>query len=49
MGSGRLPVAWQTFMECLRDAKLNAAADDIEGALSQDPSIQPPNEPTSGM
>lgn len=49
MGRGKLPVAWQTLVECLRDANLNAAADDIEDALSQDPSILLPKQPTSCM
>ena len=35
-GTGRLPVTWQTLVECLRDAKLNIAADYIEGALFQE-------------
>lgn len=35
-GKGRLPVAWQTFIECLRDAKLHVVADDIEDALSKE-------------
>jgi len=43
------PVTWQTLVKCLRDAKLNAAADDIESALSQGPSMTPPEQPTSCM
>ena len=35
-GKGKLPVTWQTLVECLRDAKLNVAADYIEGALFQE-------------
>lgn len=35
-GRGRLPVTWQTLVDCLRDAKLNVVADYIEGALSQE-------------
>ena len=46
-GNGRLPVTWRTLVECLRDAKLNAVADDIESVLSQDPSIQLQEQPTS--
>ena len=34
-GSGRLPVTWQTLIECLQDAKLTVAAGYIEGELSQ--------------
>ena len=34
-GSGRLPVTWQTLIECLQDAKLTVAAGYIESALSQ--------------
>ena len=35
-GKGKLPVTWQTLIECLRDAKLNVAADYIEGTLFQE-------------
>ena len=38
-GTGRLPVTWQTLVECLRDAKLNVAADYIEGAMSQEGNV----------
>lgn len=49
LNGGGLPVTWPTLVKCLRDAKLNAAADDIESALSQGPSITPPEQPTSCM
>ena len=48
-GEGRLPVSWRTLVECLRDAKLNVVAEDIESVLSQDPSRQLPEQPTSCM
>ena len=49
-GSGRLPVTWQTLIECLRDAKLTIAADRIEAALSQeDPSMGQQLQPLSCM
>ena len=35
-GKGRLPVTWQTLVTCLRNAKLNVAADYIDGALIQE-------------
>ena len=41
-GSGRLPVTWQTLIKCLRGAKLNVAADYIEGALFQESSSDVP-------
>ena len=41
-GSGRLPVTWQTLIKCLRDTKLNVAANYIEGALSQESSSDVP-------
>ena len=47
LNGGGLPVTWQTLVKCLRDAKLNAAADDIESALSQGPSMTPPEQATS--
>ena len=34
-GKGRLPVTWSTLVGCLRNAKLNVAADYIENGLSQ--------------
>ena len=36
LGKGKEPVTWQTLVDCLREAQLNVAADDIEGALSQE-------------
>ena len=36
LGKGKKPVTWQTLVDCLREAQLNVAADDIEGALSQE-------------
>ena len=41
-GSGRLPVTWQTLIKCLRDTKLNVAADYIEGSLFQESSSDVP-------
>ena len=35
-GSGRLPVTWKILVECLREAKLNAAAGYIVDALLQE-------------
>ena len=49
-GKGRLPVTWQTLVECLRDAKLNVVADYIEDAFSQEgPSKGQLQQPSSGM
>ena len=49
-GSGRLPVTWQTLIECLQDAKLTIAADCIEAALPQeDPSKEQQIQPLSCM
>ena len=39
-GKGRKPVTWQTFAECLKEANLHVAAEDIGRALS--PTIAPP-------
>ena len=36
-GKGRKPVTWQTFAECLKEANLYVAAEDIERALSTVP------------
>lgn len=41
-GKGKLPVAWQTLIKCLRGAKLNVAADSIDGALFQESSSDVP-------
>ena len=35
-GKGKEPVTWRILIDCLREAQLNVAADDIEGALSQE-------------
>ena len=35
-GKGKEPVTWRILVDCLREAQLNVAADDIEGALSQE-------------
>ena len=35
-GKGKEPVTWRTLVDCLREVQLNVAADDIEGALSQE-------------
>lgn len=36
LGSGRSPVTWQTLVECLREAKLNTAANYIVDAIFQE-------------
>lgn len=43
-GKGRKPVTWQTFVECLKEANLHRAAEDIERALSS--TIPPPDTST---
>ena len=43
-GKGRKPVTWQTFVECLREANLHVAAEDIERGLSS--TIPPPDTST---
>ena len=48
-GSGKLPVTWETLVECLQDAKLTVAAAYIEGALSQDLSTGQQPQPPSCM
>ena len=49
-GKGRLPVTWQTLVECLRDAKLNAVAGYIDDAFSREgPSKGQLQQPSSGM
>ena len=32
-GKGRTPVTWRTFVDCLRESRLNTPADYIEAAL----------------
>lgn len=44
LGKGRKPVTWQTFVECLKEANLHRAAEDIERALSS--TIPPPDTST---
>ena len=44
LGKGRKPVTWQTFVECLKEANLHVAAEDIERALSS--MIPPPDTST---
>ena len=34
-GKGRMPVTWQTLVECLRDIDLNVLADKIDHSLSK--------------
>jgi len=34
-GRGRMPITWQTFVQCLRDTELNVLADNIESSLSE--------------
>ena len=34
-GRGRMPITWQTFVQCLRDTKLNVLANNIESSLSE--------------
>ena len=49
-GKGKLPVTWQTLVECLRDAKLNVVAGYIEDAFSQEgPSTGQLQQPPSCM
>ena len=49
-GKGRLPVTWQTLVECLRDANLNVVAGYIEDAFSQEsPSMGQLQQPSSCM
>ena len=48
-GRGRLPVTWQTLVKCLRDAKLNVAADYIGYALIQEDGSDVPVSPGSFM
>ena len=42
-GKGRKPVTWQTFVECLRESRLDVPADHIEAALGRSdvPTISP--------
>ena len=47
-GKGKKPVTWQTLVDCLQEAQLNVAADDIEGALSSSSTGQK-QQPTSCM
>lgn len=35
LGKGRKPVTWQTFVECLRESRLDVPADHIEAALGR--------------
>ena len=50
-GKGRKPVTWQMFAECLKEANLHVAAEDIERALSstvpQPTSTKQPAPPSS--
>ena len=49
-GKGRLPVTWQTLVECLRDANLHVVAGYIEDAFSQEsPSMGQLQQPSSCM
>ena len=49
-GQGRLPVTWQTFVECLQSAKLNNVAGYIEDTLPQEgPSTGQLQQPPSCM
>ena len=34
-GKGRTPVTWRTFVECLRESRLNVPAEYIEAALGR--------------
>ena len=34
-GRGRMPITWQTFVQCLRDTELNVLANNIESSLSE--------------
>ena len=34
-GRGRMPIMWQTFVQCLRDTDLNVLANDMESSLSE--------------
>ena len=34
-GRGRMPITWQTLVQCLRDTELNVLADNIESTLSE--------------
>lgn len=47
-GKGKA-VTWQTLVDCLREAQLNVAADDIEGALSQEAESNVPVSASSSM
>ena len=49
LGKGKRPVTWQTLVDCLREAQLNVAADDIEGALSQEVGSRVPVSTSSSM
>ena len=47
---GRMPVIWETLVECLREANLNAVAGYIEDALSQQhSSTRLQKQPVPGM
>ena len=48
-GKGKEPVTWQTLVDCLREAQLNVAADDIESALSQEAESNVPVSTSSSM
>ena len=49
-GKGRLPVTWQTLVECLRDANLHVVASYIEDVFSQEsPSMGQLQQPSSCM
>ena len=34
-GRGRMPITWQTFVQCLRDTDLNVLANNIESSMSE--------------
>ena len=48
-GKGKEPVTWRILVDCLREVQLNVAADDIEGALSQEAGSNVPVSTSSPM
>ena len=48
-GKGKEPVTWRMLVNCLREAQLNVAADDIEGALSEEANVPVSTSSTTGQ
>ena len=48
-GKGKKPVTWRILIDCLREAQLNVAADDIESASSQESESNVPVSTSSSM